>query len=119
MHVKAEDASINGNKLYPCANNRLVDIKEWDKYIVDLDREIYEKSGFWYIGVLRGKCFDETVDMNHLSFNIPDGFSQTPDKLGYYDFNDKLNAYVEILSYDKLIIDAKKRNKVLFDKLGI
>lgn len=73
LHVKAEDASINGNKLYLCANNRLVEIKELDKYIVDLDREIYEKSGFWYIGVLRGQYFDETVDMNRLSFNIPDG----------------------------------------------
>lgn len=73
LHVKAEDASVNGNKLYLCANNRLVETKELDKYIVDLDREIYDKSGFWYIGVLRGKYFDETVDMNRLSFNIPDG----------------------------------------------
>ena len=26
-------------------------------------------------------------------------FSQTPDKLGYYKYNDKMNAYIEILSY--------------------
>lgn len=46
-------------------------------------------------------------------------FSQTPDKMGYYKYNDKMNAYIEILSYDKIINDAKKRNKILFDKLGI
>lgn len=46
-------------------------------------------------------------------------FSQTPDKLGYYKYNDKMNAYIEILSYDKIINDAKKRNRILFDKLGI
>lgn len=46
-------------------------------------------------------------------------FSQTPDKMGYYTYNDKMNAYIEILSYDKIINDAQKRNKILFDKLGI
>lgn len=73
LHVKAEDNTVNGNKLYLCAHNRLVETKELDKYITDLDREIYEKSGFWYIGVLRSKYLDDSVDMNRLSFNIPDG----------------------------------------------
>ena len=73
LHVKAEENSVNGNKLYLCAHNRLVETKELDKYITDLDREIYEKSGFWYIGVLRGSYLDDNVDMNRLSFNIPDG----------------------------------------------
>ena len=35
-----------------CAHNRLVETKELDKYITDLDREIYEKSGFWFWGLL-------------------------------------------------------------------
>lgn len=73
LHVKAEESAVNGNKLYLCAHNRLVEIKELDKYIIDLDREIYEKGGFWYIGVLRSKYLDDNVDMNRLSFNIPDG----------------------------------------------
>lgn len=46
-------------------------------------------------------------------------FTQTPDKLGFYRYNEKMNAYIEILSYDKIINDAKQRNKILFDKLGI
>ena len=39
--------------------------------------------------------------------------------LGYYNYNKKYNAYFEILSYDKILNDAKKRNRVLFDKLGL
>lgn len=34
-------------------------------------------------------------------------------------FNKSYNAYFEVLSYDKILNDAKKRNQVLFDKLGI
>lgn len=44
---------------------------------------------------------------------------QTPDNMGYFGFNKHLNAYVEIISYEKLINDAKKRNRVLFEKLHI
>lgn len=41
----------------------------------------------------------------------------TPDQLGYYGYNPNLSAYVEIISYTKLLRDAKKRNRILFDKL--
>ena len=73
LHVKAEDPSVKGNSLFLCAHNRLVETKDLDKYIVDLDRSIYEKHGFYYIGVLRGRYLDENVDMNRLSFSIPEG----------------------------------------------
>ncbi len=32
---------------------------------------------------------------------------------------DKLNAIVEIISFEKLIADARKRNEVFFQKLGL
>ncbi len=47
------------------------------------------------------------------------GGRRTPDNLGYYGFNDTLNAYYEILSYAKIVEDAKKRNRILFDKLNL
>lgn len=47
------------------------------------------------------------------------GFSETPDTLGYYNFNSNYNAYFEVLSYDKVLLDAQKRNRVLFEKLGV
>jgi hypothetical protein len=43
----------------------------------------------------------------------------TPDALGYYGYNQTLSAYVEIISYAKLLADAKKRNRILFDKLQL
>lgn len=46
-------------------------------------------------------------------------FTRTPDNLGAYFYNKELHAYIEVLSYDKIRIDSEKRNKVLFDKLGI
>lgn len=46
-------------------------------------------------------------------------FIETPDKLGMYKYHEKKRAYIELISYDKLILDAEKRNKVLFEKLGI
>lgn len=45
--------------------------------------------------------------------------TQSPDSLGYFGYNPKLRTYVEIISFDKLIGDAKKRNAFLFDQLGI
>lgn len=46
-------------------------------------------------------------------------FVETPDKRGMYKYHDKKRAYIEILSFDKIIDDAGKRNKILFEKLGI
>lgn len=47
------------------------------------------------------------------------GMWPTPDNLGYYFFNATLSTYVEIISYTKLLQDAKKRNRILFDKLNL
>ena len=73
LHVKVEDVSINQNQLYLCANDRLVETKDLSKHITDLDRSLFDKNGFWYIGVLKGKYLDDNVDMNRLSFSIPEG----------------------------------------------
>ena len=36
--------------------------------------------------------------------------THSPDSLGYFGYNPQLRTYVEIISFDKLIGDAKKRN---------
>lgn len=73
LHVKVEEQSFNGSKLYLCAHNRLVETKKLENYITNLDKEFYKKNGFWYIGVLSGTYLDDSVDMNRLSFDIPEG----------------------------------------------
>lgn len=44
-------------------------------------------------------------------------FKKTPDNIGYYNYLGNYNAYIEILPYNKMVQDSKKRNKILFDKL--
>lgn len=47
------------------------------------------------------------------------GFQGTADGKGFYKIVPAYNAYVEILGWDKLVRDSRKRNEVLFHKLGI
>jgi hypothetical protein len=47
------------------------------------------------------------------------GFRQTADAAGFFGDNYNFGVYVDIVSCDKLIGDAKKRNAVLFEKLGL
>lgn len=38
---------------------------------------------------------------------------------GYYTYNRNHNAHVEIVAFDKIVLDAKQRHKAFFEKLGI
>ncbi|HEU0015566.1 MAG TPA: hypothetical protein VFQ45_17955 [Longimicrobium sp.] len=42
-----------------------------------------------------------------------------PDGEGFFGFNGPSQAYIEVLSYQKVLIDSKRRNKVFFDKLQL
>lgn len=46
-------------------------------------------------------------------------YHPTVDNEGYFYTLTGGNGYVEIISYDKLVRDAKRRNRVLFEKLGL
>ena len=46
-------------------------------------------------------------------------YHRTADNEGYFPPLATGNGYIEILSYDKLIKDANRRNRILFDKLGL
>lgn len=43
----------------------------------------------------------------------------TSDKLGYFGFHKTYNAYIEVISFDRLLNMATERNKAFFDKLGL
>ena len=71
LNVQINDKKFSPhNQLFLCANDRLVVSKDLEKLIVNLDSEIFKRKGFWYLGILTSKYFDENVDMNRLSFNI-------------------------------------------------
>lgn len=47
-------------------------------------------------------------------------FEKTPDGQGWFMFKTKqYNAYFEVMPMKKVIFDAKNRNRVLFDRLGL
>lgn len=46
-------------------------------------------------------------------------FRRTPDGRGFFSFHSGYNAYIEILSYDKVLLDAKKRNRAFFERLAL
>lgn len=44
---------------------------------------------------------------------------RTPDGQGFFGYKKHYRAYIEFVSYTKLLTDAKPRNQVFFDKLGL
>jgi len=47
------------------------------------------------------------------------GLTPTYDHLGYFGYNPNFKAYLEVISFDRLVNAAKERNKAFFDKLGL
>lgn len=43
----------------------------------------------------------------------------THDRLGYFGFNEPNKAYIEVISFDRLVNAATERNRAFFDKLGL
>ena len=84
LNIKITDRTFaKKNRLFLCANERLVYSRELENIIVNLDSGIFEKEGYWYIGVLTGDYLDNNVDMNRLSFVIPNESSPLfPDNPG-------------------------------------
>jgi len=60
---------------------------------------------------------DMTKSLRRLAENA--SLIRTPDNMGYYGYNQNRDAYIEIISYQKLVADARKRNQILFRKLNL
>ncbi len=46
-------------------------------------------------------------------------YAKLKGELGYYNYNSKLHVHVELIAFDKIILDVQRRHKVFFEKLGI
>jgi hypothetical protein len=46
-------------------------------------------------------------------------FKPMPDRMGWFQWYENINLYIEVVSWDKLHRDAKMRNQTFFQKLGI
>lgn len=47
------------------------------------------------------------------------GLRPTHDGMGYFGFNEPHKAYIEVMSFDRLLNSATERNRAFFDKLGL
>jgi hypothetical protein len=73
--------------------------------------DLLETNTIGYIVCDITKTLQEQAELANLQ--------ETPDREGYFGYNRNRQAYIEIVSFDKLIRDAELRNRILFDKLGI
>lgn len=46
-------------------------------------------------------------------------FKPMPDRLGWFQWYENINLYIELISWDKVLKDARMRNQIFFQKLGI
>lgn len=46
-------------------------------------------------------------------------FKPMPDQLGWFQWMENINLYIEVISWDKMLKDSKMRNQIFFQKLGI
>jgi hypothetical protein len=79
----------------------------------DIDGRPINPTGIRYTGYL---IADLTSSLKR---QVAMRYHQTADNEGYFYTLPGGNGSIEIISYDKLLRDAKRRNRVLFDKLGL
>ncbi len=68
--------------------------------------------GFCYVLADLTPTFEKRCRIHH-------NLKRTSDGQGYFGYKDNVNAYVEVISFDRLVNLAKERNRAFFDKLGL
>lgn len=61
---------------------------------------------------------DFTPEFRRLATSL-NGLQPSYDGMKYYGFNPQLKVYIEVISFDAVVVEARQRNKVLFDKLNL
>jgi hypothetical protein len=90
---------------------RFVEIQE--SKVDDVDGRPINSRGIRFFGYL---IADLTPSLKR---EMRMNYHESIDGEGYFKTLTGGNGYVEIISYDKLLKDAARRNRVLFDKLGL
>ena len=129
LSYSADDDSINSITIVELKRPQRDDLAADDKnpvnqvlkYVSDIKGGKVKKANGRGFGNVQNAAFYCYIIADITDSLIEDaenaGLIRTPDGEGYFGFNAPKGAYVEVISYDKLVKDAKKRNQVLFDKL--
>lgn len=107
-----------GREHYNDAENPIRQIKEYMDDIVE--GKVKTKDGEFLNGTenIRFFCYIICdVDLSIKKLAKLEDLKVTPDNMSFYKYIDSYKAYLEIIPYNKLIQDSKKRNRILFDKL--
>lgn len=107
-----------GRTNYTDTENPIMQVKEYMDNIVE--GKIKTKDGEFLNGTenIRFFCYILCdLDTSIQKLAKMENLKVTPDNMGYYQYIDTYKAYLEIIPYNKLIQDSRKRNKILFDKL--
>lgn len=115
LSIKVTDEKFSErNRLFLCANERLVYSLGLEKKITNLDSMIYKNRGYWYVGVLTSSYLDENVDMNRLSFTLSnEDYELLPDSPGLNTIEKRACEMVEEYLGDYLSeIDADKVKRI-------
>lgn len=107
-----------GRENYTDTENPIRQVKEYMNDIVE--GKIKSKDGEFLSDTenVRFFCYILCdIDNTMQRYAKLEDLRKTPDSMGYYKYIDSYKAYMEIIPYNKLIQDSKKRNKILFDKL--
>lgn len=107
LNTKVSDSSIGGSKLYLYANDRMVLPIDLDKEIVNLDKNLYEEQGYFYVGILSGKYLDDNVDSNRTSFEIAETGKEDGISLEEIVQESKVHVEEYLIEY----LEAVKRKK--------
>ena len=90
-------------------------------YVTDIKEGKVKKAngrGFGNIQQVAFYCYviaDTTPSLKKSAARA--GLVPTQDGEGYFGYNPTVGTYIEVISYDKLLKDAKQRNRTMFDKL--
>lgn len=60
---------------------------------------------------------DPSQKLSELAYDFE--LEKTPDNEGFFGYKRQYKAYFEVVSYTKMLIEAKRRNVAFFDKLGL
>ena len=90
---------------------RFVEIKHGG--VTNIDGRPINANGLRYFGYLIADLTDSLKLQMEMNYHV------SVDGEGYFRTLPTGEGYVEIISYDKLMRDAKRRNRVLFEKLGL
>lgn len=105
---------------YKTEDNPFVQVR---KYVVDIREGRARTLDGRDIPVVKSIPFfcyivcDPTSTLEQQAYDFE--LTKTPDGQGYFGYKREYNAYFEVISYSKMVSDAKKRNAAFFDKLGL